>query len=152
MALAAEGKTPAAQEMTALENELMRRLKRANQGSKAWSFFYHLSFGLATVFGVTVAVISGDKSLGGDHHGLLISILSGSAAVLTAIGGFGGFERKWRTNRRTRAALELIKIDLSDPKSDVTDIRKHLKEIIEAHETGIMDGDRPTAPIAPSSA
>lgn len=129
----------------------MGRWKLANRGSKAWSFVYHLSFGLAAVFGVIVAVISGDKSLGSGNHDLLISSLSGSAAVLTTIGGFGGFERKWRTNRRTRAALELIEIELSDSQSNVADIRKRLEAIIEAHETGIMDGDRPTAPLAPST-
>jgi Protein of unknown function (DUF4231) len=135
--------TSAEKEKKALENELMRWSKWANRGSKAWSFVYHLSFGLAAVLGVIVVVISGQKLLANGYHDLLISILSGFAAVLTTIGGFGGFERKWRTNRRTRAALELLRIDLSNPKSNIADIRNRFKTIIETHEAGIMDGDQP---------
>jgi hypothetical protein len=109
---------------------------------------YHLSFGFAAVLGVIVAVISSQKSLGNDYHDLLIAALSGLAAVLTTIGGFGGFERKWRTNRATRAALDIISFDLSDPTADIVDIRKRLKAAIEAHEASIMGGDRPVAQMA----
>jgi hypothetical protein len=125
-----------------LQDQINRWSIWANRGSKAWSFVYHFSFGAAAVVGVIVAVLSGGK-LGGENRDLLICILSAVAAILTTIGGFGGFERKWRTNRRTRADLELLKIDLSDPKSDVAQMRANLKTIIGAHEAGIMSGDQP---------
>ncbi len=139
-----------AQEKKNLKDELDQWSIWANKGSKAWSFLYHLSFGAAAVLGVVVAVLSSGRTLlDGPWHDLLISIFSGFAAILTTIGGFGGFERKWRTNRRTRAELELLRIDLCDPKIDIAQIREKLKAIIRAHEAGIMGGDQPVAVSQP---
>jgi hypothetical protein len=130
-------------EKRCLELEFHRWSKWSDRGSKYWSCAYHLSFGLAAALGVTVGAVSNTKfDLGPLSHDALVSILSLLAAVLTTIGGFGGFERKWRTNRRTRAALAILKIDMSDPTFSTVELRKRLREIIEAHEAGIMAGDQ----------
>jgi Protein of unknown function (DUF4231) len=142
-----------AEEKEKLEAECQHWSKWSNRGSKSWSLVYHLSFGLAAILGVTVAAVSNNDgfSLGSISHSALISILSLAAAVLTTIGGFGGFERKWRTNRATRAALEILEIDKSDPKFTTADLRNRLREIIVAHETGIMASDQSGKALAASA-
>jgi hypothetical protein len=108
-------------------------------GSKSWSCAYHVSFGVAAILSVIVATLSGkDISLLGLNSSQLVLLLSLAAAVLTTIGGFGGFERKWRTNRETRAALQILAIDSSDGNFSTADFRRRLRRIIVAHESGIM--------------
>ena len=120
-------------------------LKWSNRGCRAWSFVYHLCFGLAAVFGVIVATISNQHQLQvfGIPHDVIISALSVTAALSTTIGAFGAFEQKWRTNRKTRAALRVLEVDNTDPKFSREQFRARMRQIIDAHEAGILSAEAP---------
>ncbi len=54
------------------------------------------------------------------------------------IGGLGGFQRKWQTNRRTKSSLERLQIELMSDQVDTHKISSSLQEIIEKHNKGII--------------
>jgi hypothetical protein len=125
-------------------SRLWDRIEEAYQwhdsGSRSWSFLYNSCFGLATVASTLVTFLSGHKVEAGDwaFDGTLLGILSIVAAVLTAIGGFGGFERKWRANRTARSRLWLLLTEIETAKLTTPDLNARLSRIIEEEDAGVL--------------
>lgn len=109
-------------------------------GSRSWSFLYNWCFGLATIASTLVTFLSGHKVETDNwmYDGSLLGILSIVAAVLTAIGGFGGFERKWRANRIARSRLWLLLTEIETAKPAASDLNVRLARIVEEEDAGVL--------------
>jgi hypothetical protein len=70
------------------------------------------------------------------------AILAGIASVLSAATVAGSTDRKWRANRAARNALEVLKIDMTDPTLKNDEIRKRLEKIISDQSQGISGPER----------
>ncbi|MBH0239119.1 hypothetical protein [Methylobrevis albus] len=116
---------------------------KANTGAKAWSTAYHTILGAAGIVGIIASLVSG-AGITGDILGMssktFIAVLSALAAMLTFIGGFGGFEKKWISNRQLRHDLNMIKVDMDANDADEKTIRTKYKEAMSRHES-IFVGD-----------
>ncbi|HZY50129.1 MAG TPA: hypothetical protein VFE64_10155, partial [Devosia sp.] len=125
------------------------RLRRAKWGSYAWSTAYHVVLGGAVLLGLVSATWA---NIGIDLYlpkNTIVTLLSATASALTLIGGFGGFERKWRANRRSRAAMQKLTILFAADDMDLGTIRQLLFKAIDEHE-GLIVGDMP-GPSAPGA-
>jgi hypothetical protein len=68
------------------------------------------------------------------------------ASLIGVISVSGGFARRWRANRMTKAALEQIEIDLMDPNCDPGKIRAELAEMKRIHHLAIVGDEEPAKP------
>lgn len=109
-------------------------------GQRAWSLAHHGALFGASVLSVGVGFIVQLKSelLTALPNQSLSTFLAFLAAALSAVAGGGGFERKWRANRISRARLDGLRLDLSEPGADLGQMRKQLKEIIRLHDEEVL--------------
>ena len=89
---------------------------------RLWSFAHHGTLYVAAVFSFVLAIVvqySTDKTVPifGWTCGDLAKWLAPTGALLTAIATHGGFYRKWRGKRLTRAKLRALTIGLKDRSS-----------------------------------
>lgn len=114
------------------------RLKKAQFWTKASSGVHHGFLFGAAIFGAAAAVLLQLEFASAEPlRNNIASVLAGLGSLAGIIAGAGGFERKWRTNRRTRAKLEELEIDLIDPTVDTEKIRNFLKDVGHTHDEGI---------------
>ena len=120
------------------------------KGSRRWSLAYHLAFGVATLAGAIVTFLSGqkDEEFLGMSNGTAIGVLAMTATLLTSIGGFGGFERKWHANRIARSRLWELLTKIESTQVDPAQICAELAKIIEEEDAGIMGGKATPPPPA----
>lgn len=137
---ATEGRTTMSDIHAAMTEFVSTALSRADTGSKAWSAAYHLALGAAGILGIIVGVISQAQFSGtflSMNKDTTITVLSLIAAVLTFLGAFGGFERKWRANRTYRFKLQQIELDLKNPGIDLAKVREDIRAAAAEHNGGI---------------
>lgn len=106
-----------------------------NKGQKNWSFAHHFS-----IFGSILCSIAAGAVLQikePDYSGLA-AVLTTLAAALTAIATAGGFERKWRSNRLSRSAIDGLLIDLEAQGANFDSLSLELKKIIGRHDMEIV--------------
>lgn len=132
-------------EMKRLWEQIDQRWRWNHMGSRYWSAAYHTAFGVAAVLSGIVAAISGQERLlyGIINSSTLISLLLLLSAVLTTVGAFAGFERKWRSNRRTRELLWILRMDCEASDASPDAIRSRLQSIVMQHEDSMMQLDAP---------
>ena len=124
---------------TDLANTITKALKKANRGSKAWSFAYHL-FAYGTVLLSLAAAILLQTEYPSDAglRSNVASVLDLLASAAGAVAGLGGFQRKWWTNRRSLSRLDDLRLALHDPDAEYVWLRKKLAEIRGQHDEGII--------------
>jgi len=120
----------------------------SDTGARSWSTAYHLTFGIATLAATLVTALSGrtvTDSILWWRVDTWISVLSVTAAVATALGGFGGFERKWHANRISRTKLWSLRtcIEHSPTNLSASDICTKLEQILTEHDGGIIKTETP---------
>ena len=122
-------------EKSNLKHELIYWRKRHNKGQKCWSVAHHVS-----VFGSIICSISAGALLEVGYENLKqwAPVLTSIAAALTSLAASGGFERKWRSNRLSRSRIDCLLIDIEDDNSDLSEIKRQLKEIITQHDQEIV--------------
>ena len=114
------------------------RLKKAQFWRKASSAVHHgFLFGAAILSAAAAVLLQLEFASAEPLRNNIASVLAGLGSLAGIIAGAGGFERKWRTNRRTRAKLEELEIDLVDPTVDTEKIRNLLKDVVRTHDEGI---------------
>ena len=123
-----------------IERSIALRRRWAHRGTLCWSTAFHLFFGVSVATGIVVAAISGKnitvyKICISDYVPLLA--LVGSMA--SAIGVFGGFERKWKANRITRSELDILDLQISSGMS-LDDATAALIDIVRKHDAAIVQG------------
>ena len=105
------------------------------KGQKNWSFIHHFSlFGsiaMSLVAAIAVQLSFSDSST-------LATIAAAIAAALTGLATSGGFESKWRSNRVSRSAADILLIQLTSPEADLDSIRRKFIEICEGHDQEIV--------------
>jgi hypothetical protein len=131
--------------MTMEADEVRAELKKWHDhfqaGSRAWSLAHHITAYGAAILSVAVGFITQRPEawtfLGVGKNDLSTG-LALLAAVLATVAATGGFERKWHSNRLSRSKVDLLRLDLIDPKPDLQAIRVELKQIIMIHDRAVM--------------
>ena len=128
-------------EADALQAELKRWRDSFQAGSRAWSLAHHITAYGAAILSLAVGFIIQRPetwTLAGISRDSLSTWLALLAAVLATVAATGRFERKWHSNRLSRSNVDLLRLDLTDPKADFQKIRAELKLIIAAHDRAII--------------
>jgi len=126
-----------------LQEIIDKKFKHYNNWAKTWSAIYHSALWLAAISSAISAIVLKLNILSNPQfQSDIAAILAGSAAILTTFALVGGVDRKWRANRKARSEIELLKIDLLNPKFNEAEIRKRLKEIISQQSRDISDAVR----------
>ena len=112
-----------------------RKRHSSNVGAHWWSVAYNGAFGGAGVLGAAGAIVAGWPSV--LQQAPTLGILAGVASILSFVGGFGGFERKWKANRATRVAMDKILLKLSMSNADLTAIRQEIFDALDKHEVEV---------------
>lgn len=134
---------PVAQQEVSLTQEIDDFVHRYHRGQRLWSFAHHTStFGAGIISLVVAFIATQTLPASWPSKDLIMGILSLIAGVLTFLATKGGFERKWRTNRKTRAALESLLTEARAPNAQDGKIRSKLREILNEHEKGIMGAEQ----------
>ena len=130
----------AADQKAQLSQEIGAFVRRHHRGQRLWSFAHHLSTFGAGIISLVVASITQVQSLPASwpSKNTTLGVLSLIAAVLTFLATRGAFERKWRTNRKTRTALEILRIKANAPNADDGMLRSILETILTEHENGMV--------------
>ena len=119
--------------------ELERWYKWYNWGCHFWSSLHHGSLYGAAVFSAASALVLKLDSLKDLSTRSDVGAALATVAALTAtLAAAGGFRRKWQSNRISRGLISELRIDLTDPTSNSTEIRKSLKRIIDQHDRAII--------------
>jgi hypothetical protein len=115
--------------------------------TRAWSALHHIFLFGAAILSAAAALLLQLKtlSLSPDARADVATVFSALASLIGVISVSGGFARKWRANRMTKAALEQIEIDLMDPNCDVGKIRAKLQDMKRIHHLAIV-GDEAETP------
>src|SRR5262245_4858044 len=101
-------------ERSLLEARITREYKSEILWTKFWSFVHHGFLFAAAILSSCAAIVIelGFQIVGLDskRSGAMLAAVSALASALAAT---GGFQRKWRTNRRTRGRLRTLLTDCS---------------------------------------
>ncbi|MET0528563.1 MAG: hypothetical protein ABW003_09500 [Microvirga sp.] len=123
-----------------LADEISKRRRQADIGCRLWSTAFHLAFGISTITGVVVAAIAGkDTMLLGIKLADFIPAIALSGSVSSAVGVFGGFERKWKANRITRDELDILCLKISAGENPSKEVSEYI-DIVRAHDAKILNG------------
>jgi hypothetical protein len=129
-----------------LAEEVIAYYQELEWSQKLWSLAYHGTLYTAAIFSFILAIVvqyaSNDtvpivKWTCGD----LAKVLAPAGAFLTAIATHGGFYRKWRGKRITRAKLRALTIGLEDKDVDVKEARDEYKRIV-IDENAVVAGEK----------
>jgi hypothetical protein len=112
------------------------RLSYAQSGARMWSVAYHGSAAVAILCSGTVTFLAAVERQGMSQP-VLAAILSAIATVSITLSTTLGFPRKWRANRASRTALQLLKVDLTAEDADIATLRERYKEILKTHDRAI---------------
>lgn len=125
----------------AARKELQSRIEKQqsvyNRGTIAWSAIYNSCLvGAAILSAAAAVVIKVDawKIYASDTA----AVCAGLSALLNSLNLGGGFDRKWRANRAARSRINQLLVDLSDPTSDMPNIRAEFKKIVNDQDIAIM--------------
>ena len=122
-----------------LRSYVLSELRAETRWTKLWSFAHHsFLFGAAILSGTAALTLQLKTGLQDPARTDLASLLAAIASVMGVVAAVGGFERKWRTNRLTKATLEELRLDLMKDDFDPTAVRENLKTMIRAHHAGIL--------------
>jgi hypothetical protein len=123
-----------------LAQDVQVRLKRYLRGQRAWSFAHNMATLGAGIVSLVVAALTQVESWpsGMPSKDLTTGGLSLMVSIVTFAATKGAFERKWITNRKTRAALDKLLIEAQAPQPDDQPLRQRLQLIIDEHEKGIL--------------
>ena len=137
-----EGRKPMADhtEKDELQEYVARALRDATRWTRAWSALYHSFIFGAAVLSAAAALTLQLKTLNLSEPGRadLATVFAALASLIGVISVSGGFARKWRANRMTKAALEEIEIDIMDPSYGLGKIRARLAEMKRIHHLSIV--------------
>lgn len=116
--------------------------------TRAWSALHHCFLFGAAILSAAAALTLQLKtlSLAEQSRADLATVFAALASLIGVISVSGGFARKWRANRMTKAALEQIEIDLMDPNCDPRKIRALLAEMKRIHHLAIVGDEEPAKP------
>ncbi len=121
-----------ADQAAALRREVTQSFAWYNRGARLWSVAYHLTqFGSALAGALAALWIKLDVLSRTTDAKDISAALAASAAVMVTISTTGRFQEKWRANRRARASVKLLQLDLLGPAVDLEVVREKLKKIIE---------------------
>jgi hypothetical protein len=125
--------------------DVERELKRRDQSTKAWSFGYHGALYAAVVLSSAAALVLKIGFLGWEDplRQDWAAILAGLSALIGLISAKGGFETKWRINRRSRGKLKRLQAELKANSADVPSIRKRFVDAVGQHEDDIAGSGDP---------
>ena len=123
-----------------LTEEIQVRCKHYLRGQRAWSFAHNMATLGAGIVSLVVAALTQVESwpMGIPSKDLTTGVLSLIVSIVTFAATKGAFERKWITNRKTRAALDKLLIDAQAPQPKDQQLRKRLQVILDEHEKGIL--------------
>jgi hypothetical protein len=125
-------------EMEQLRLEVHNGLRAEFWWTKVWSIVHHtFLFGAVVLSAAAALAIEADLSLWGLSAKRTGSVIAALASIAGGMAAAGGFQRKWRTNRRTRSRLRDLKRDLTDPALEPAVVRARLATIWDEHNTGI---------------
>lgn len=123
-----------------IERSIALRRRWAHWGTLGWSAAFHLFFGVSVATGILVAAISGKTvTMAEVRVSDYVPLLALIGSMASAIGVFGGFERKWKANRITRSELDILDLRLSSGMS-LDDATKALIDIVRKHDAAIVQG------------
>jgi len=117
------------------------KVREYTRWTKLWSFVHHTTlFGSAALSASAAIIIKIPPILAGSNIGAenMAAILAVIAALMGTIGGVGGFQRKWKTNRRTKSSFEQLELDFLSEKIDPESIIDKIQKIIKTHHDGII--------------
>jgi hypothetical protein len=125
----------------ALRSYVAYELRLENIWTKLWSGVHHgFLFGAAILSAAAALLLQLQSlSLQDAQKADIASVLAAAASLIGVISISGGFGKKWRTNRMTKATLEQLQIDLMDRDCDLVKVREALKEMKRAHHMGVVD-------------
>ncbi len=126
-------------EKNELKDYVSKKLNSHSLWTKLWSFAHHgFLFGAAILSASAAIILKVIPDLSTISSENLAAIFASIAALMSTIGGLGGFQRKWQTNRRTKSSLEKLQIELMSDQVDTPKIRSSLQETIVKHHEGII--------------
>jgi len=132
-------------ERSELRDYVVSALRDEARWTRAWSALYHFFLFGAAILSAAAALTLQLKTipLVEQSRADLATIFSALASLIGVISVSGGFARKWRANRMTKAALEQIEIELMDPNCDPGKIRSKLAEMKRIHHLAIVGDEEP---------
>jgi hypothetical protein len=106
-----------------------------------WSIAHHsFLFGAAILSAAAALILQLKSGISDPARSDWASVCAAIASVIGVVSAIGGFDRKWRTNRLTKARLEELQIDLMQDDFDSAKLRDDIKTMIRAHHAGIVGG------------
>jgi hypothetical protein len=135
-------------ERSELRAYVVSELRNEARWTRAWSALYHCFLYGAAILSAAAALTLQLKTIT-LTEGSRADLATGLAALASLIGVIsvsGGFARKWRANRMTKAALEQMEIELMDPNCDPGKIRAKLGEMKRIHHLTIVGDEEPAKP------
>lgn len=111
------------------------RLRRTKDRWNAW--YYSSLYGavLASAFSALVLKSEGwDSPWRADVAALFATL----AAVLGTLSAAGNFQRRWRTARLARSAMQKLIVDLQHPSADLGRIATECKHVIDSYQEGAI--------------
>jgi hypothetical protein len=135
-------------EKSELRAYVISLLRDEARWTRAWSALYHGFLFGAAILSAAAALTLQLKTipLVEQSRADLATIFSALASLIGVVSVSGGFARKWRANRMTKAALEQIEIELMDPSCDPGKIRSKLAEMKRIHHLAIVGDEEPAKP------
>jgi uncharacterized protein YjiS (DUF1127 family) len=125
------------EEQARLIHELKRWLARFETGTRAWSAVYNTCAFGALILSAAAALILKLTAFSFPKEDVA-ALCSTVAAILSTAVATGGFQRKWRANRKARSALQLLSLDVEGEDVDLHAARERLKQIIEEQDAGTL--------------
>jgi type VI protein secretion system component VasK len=123
----------------ALGQEAEHWLKRFDTGTRAWSTAYNACVFGALILSAAAALVLKLHAMGdGFPREDIAAVCAMVAAILSTAVATGGFQRKWRANRKARSALQMLKLDLAPNNADFDKIRERLKQILAEQDSGVI--------------
>lgn len=124
-----------------LLDEINKKHRLYNIGSKMWSSAHHWVLGFSAILSAAATFILKSEWVASWQFNFKNDLAAGASALatlVTAIAAAAGFSRKWQANRISRGRVEQLQLDMSDPDVDLKQIRKEFKEIIAKHDEKII--------------
>jgi hypothetical protein len=124
-----------ASERTKLAERVEEKLNRADIGSKSWSTAYHSCATVSILFpAIAALLVKMQEPKKQKRRDNIVAILAAVAALTATLNTTLKFNQKWIANRATRATLDTLKTDMTDPALNTDEIRKRLNEAMTRHE------------------
>jgi hypothetical protein len=103
--------------------------------AQAWSILHHGSIFSAAILSALSALLQYRKAPGYEDMAAAFAAIASLLGVLSVT---GNFPAKWRANRITKAAMEVMQIRLSSTTCNLDKASKDIEDIITTHVNAIV--------------